>query len=308
MELIILIPILISIIFLKIYTKFGGSRLVRLRKIFQYSGIYPITDHYYQPLINHKKLRNSLRNVRNLPGINFNVKEQLSLLNKLKFAEEFITELKYQQKYNQLSFHFNNGSFESGDAEFLYQIIRYFKPKNIIEVGSGNSTKIAIMAINKNLINNNHKTNHICIEPYEMPWLEKTSVNLVRDIVENVDINIFKKLTKDDLLFIDSSHIIKAQGDVLKLFLEILPLLKKGVIVHIHDIFSPRDYLDSWVLEDIKLWNEQYLLEALLSNSEKYEVVASLNLLKNDYFEKLKIVCPFLDLDREPGSIYLRII
>ncbi len=308
LEIVLLFPIFISALLFKIYTKFGGSRFNNIRNLLQNLGIYPIRDHYYEPLFNHRGLKSSLRQKRFLPGIEFNIQDQIKLLKNLNLAHEFVTNLELEQKNNKLAFYFNNGSFESGDAEFLYQIIRYFKPKNIIEIGSGNSTKIALMATDKNLKEFKYKTNHICIEPYEMSWLEKTKVKVVRNIVENINIDEFSQLKANDLLFIDCSHIIRTQGDVLKIYLEILPFLNKGVIVHIHDIFSPRDYLDSWILDEIKLWNEQYILEALLSNTKRYKIIASLNLLKNDYYDELKNVCPFLDLEREPGSIYLQII
>jgi hypothetical protein len=109
------------------------------------------------------------------------------------------------------------------------------------------------------------------------------------------------------LLFIDSSHIIRPQGDVLKEYLEILPLLPSGVYVHIHDIFTPKDYPSRWVVDNVLFWNEQYMLEALLSNSDRYEVIGALNFLKNNYFDMLKKVCPYLRTSDEPGSFYLRI-
>ena len=100
---------------------------------------------------------------------------------------------------------------------------------------------------------------------------------------------------------------IRPQGDVLHEYLTILPQLQSGVIVHVHDIFSPRDYLDNWVRRDIRFWNEQYLLEATLGNSARYEVIAALNLLKHDHYSELERVCPYLELNREPGSFYFRI-
>jgi hypothetical protein len=87
-------------------------------------------------------------------------------------------------------------------------MIRLKKPKRIIEIGSGHSTKIAQIAISKNSeLNQNYTCNHICIEPYEMPWLEKLKVNVIREKVEDLD--FFNILEKDDILFIDSSHIIR---------------------------------------------------------------------------------------------------
>jgi len=109
-------------------------------------------------------------------------------------------------------------------------------------------------------------------------------------------------------LFIDSSHVIRPNGDILYEYLQILPQLQSGVYVQVHDIFSPRDYLTEWQIEDVRFWNEQYLLEVLLSCEHRYEIVSALNFLKHKYFGDLKRVTPYLTEDREPGSIYFRIV
>ena len=92
--------------------------------------------------------------------------------------------------------------------------------------------------------------------------LEKIGVTVIRQKVEGLGKAVFAELEKGDILFIDSSHIIRPQGDVLFEYLESLPSLNRGVIVHIHDIFSPKDYLKEWVTNEVRFWNEQYLLEA----------------------------------------------
>ena len=115
----------------------------------------------------------------------------------------------------------------------------------------------------------------------------------------------FNDLNKNDILFIDSSHVIKPQGDIIKIFLEILPKLKTGVIIHIHDIFSPRDYPENWLKVENRFFNEQYLLEGILGHSSRYEIMLSLNLLKNDYYNEIKKVCPFLTDKSEPSSFYI---
>jgi hypothetical protein len=122
---------------------------------------------------------------------------------------------------------------------------------------------------------------------------------------------MFSTLEKNDILFIDSSHIIRPQGDVLLIYLTILPMLKKGVYVHIHDIFTPKDYLDSWILENVYLWNEQYLVEAFLSMNKEYKIIGALNFLKHNYFKELSEKCPILkqvphDEQRyEPRSLWI---
>ncbi|MGH8229988.1 MAG: class I SAM-dependent methyltransferase, partial [Steroidobacteraceae bacterium] len=88
-------------------------------------------------------------------------------------------------------------------------------------------------------------------------------------------------------------------------YLEILPSLAAGVIVHVHDIFSPRDYPRGWVLGELKLWNEQYLLEAFLAHNRAWKIVGALNFLKHRHYEALARVCPYLSPEREPGSFYI---
>ena len=272
-------------------------------RLFMKVGLLPVRDHYYQPLINPAKhLTKSLREDRNLPGINFNIKEQLVILQSFNFNKE-LEKFPLKKEGGNLDYYFNNGSFESGDAEFLYNIIRVKKPGKFIEIGSGFSTLIANKAIQKN----ENGCKHICIEPYEVKWIEKLDVEVIRKRVEDIDLSIFKSLEKDDILFIDSSHIIRPQGDVLLEYLEILPQCAPGVIIHVHDIFTPKDYLDDFVFNYHYLWNEQYLLEALLTNNNGFKIIGAVNYLKHHYFNELADKCPILRQQsyREPGSFWI---
>lgn len=296
---------LLSALWLKLVVKAGIGKLGDL--IFMKIGVLPVLDHYYQPMINPKKhLKKSLREDRNLPGINFNVKEQLEILSKFDFNDEL--EKFPVHEVEGVEFHYNNGSYASGDAEYLYNMVRHFKPKRIIEIGSGQSTLMVQNALSKNKSENSqYNCNHICIEPYEMPWLKNLDVELRRELVENVDEALFQKLEPNDILFIDSSHIIRAQGDVLFEFLELLPQIKPGVFVHVHDIFSPKDYLDEWVNKDHKLWNEQYLLEAFLSFNSEFRITGSLNYLTHNHLKEIEAKCPILakQKGREPGAFWM---
>ena len=306
-DLFIFVAIFFTFPILFIYTKLGSRRLPLSRDLFKLLGVYPLKDHYYQPLFNEKKLK-LLDKKRHLPGIDFNINYQINFLKELNYSDEIISIANNDYSKNDYdSFKFNNGSFLPGDADFLYSVIRKFRPRKIIEIGSGYSTIIANKACKKNDLDFNFKTEHLCIEPYEQPWLEKLDVEVKRDLVENISLNLFKELNEHDLLFIDSSHMIRRQGDVLYEYLEILPILNKGVIVHIHDIFTPRDYPLDWLRKDTRFWNEQYILESLLSNQKRYKIIAALNYLKNDYFNELKKVCPMLKHNHQPGSIYLKV-
>lgn len=267
-------------------------------------GVFPIRDHYYEPLFDGRKLRHPLDQERDLPGIEWNVEEQLDLLRSFCFEEE-IRDMAIS-KCGDPDIDFNHGPFRSGDAEFWYSLIRRKKPGKVFEIGSGNSTLIAMNAIRKNREEiPGYQCKHLCIEPYEMPWLEKTGAIVVRKRVEDVGKEIFSELSHGDILFIDSSHIIRPQGDVLFAYLSLLPSLNKGVIVHIHDIFSPRDYLKDFVINEVRFWNEQYLLEAFLTCNRDWKIIGALNYLHHNYFETLQAKCPFLTRDREPGSFYI---
>ena len=275
--------------------------------IFMKLGILPVIDHYYQPLINPRKyLSKSLDAVRELPGVDFNEKEQLEVLAQFNYNAEL---LKFPlDKTTETGYYYNNFSYGTADAEYLYNIIRFYKPRQIIEIGSGLSTMMVKNARDQNRIENNLcACRHICIEPYEMPWLENFDVELLRQKVEDVDKAIFMQLEANDILFIDSSHIIRPQGDVLFEYLEILPLLKKGVLVHIHDIFSPRDYSEKWVFEH-KLWNEQYLLEAFLTFNSEFKIIGALNYLALYHQNELAAKCPVYKrqtIKNNPGAFWM---
>jgi len=300
-DFILSIAVIPAALILLTYRRIGSERFpiatMRLKKI----GLFPIRNHYYEPLFDTTQLKIPLAEDRDLPGINLNKTSQLSFLKTLV--------LRLNIKPIDINhFYINNGSFESGDAEFLYQFIRVIKPNKIIEIGSGNSTKITKIALQKNRYDNNQSTRHICIEPYEQPWLERFgNIDIVRKRVEDCEFDWPNELHAGDLLFIDSSHVIRPQGDVLKEYLEILPQLASGVYIHIHDIFTPKDYLHSMVVDCVRFWNEQYLLEALLSNTDRYEIIGALNFLKHHHYDDLKKICPYLTPEREPGSFYIRV-
>ncbi|MBA7559908.1 hypothetical protein ES708_01526 [subsurface metagenome] len=300
-----------TILFAYIFRYFRKNSLKNFplsKKIFLSIGVLPIIDHYYEPLFNPKHLRYSLRKERFLPGIDFNDTEQLEILRKFSYNDELL-KFPVNKTNNGREYRYNCGSFESGDAEYLYNMIRSFKPKRIIEIGSGNSTLMARNAINKNVSESSgqYYCEHVCIEPYEQPWLEEIGVKVIREKVEDVGLDIFKALNENDILFIDSSHIIRPQGDVLFEYLEILPSLNKGVIIHMHDIFSPKDYLDEWVIDEALLWNEQYLLEAFLTYNKTFRIIGATNYLSHKYNELFSSKCPIYKIQngREPGSFYI---
>jgi hypothetical protein len=283
----------------------GVQHLPNCKNALMKIGVFPIRNHYYEPQFDNRNTSKPLSQDRTLPGIDWNITEQLKILAEFSFSQELADIPK--NKPDTLDFYFDNGTFGYGDAEYWYQLIRTIKPKRIFEVGSGNSTLMAIKAIHANHQQDpDYRCKHICIEPYEIPWLEETGVSVVRKKIEDVGPVFFSELEENDILFIDSSHIIRPQGDVLFEYLELLPTLNKGVVVHVHDIFSPKNYSRQWLEDEVRFWNEQYLLEAFLSHNCRWKIIGALNLLHHNYYEELKFAAPFLTPDCEPGSFYIR--
>jgi hypothetical protein len=269
------------------------------------AGVFPIRDHYYEPQFNFQHTGQTFDADRALPGIEWNDEGQLRLLESFVYTGE-LTNID-RPKTDDMTFSLDNFSFGPGDAEFWYQLIRAKKPSRIIEIGSGHSTLLAVQAVGKNEEEDpGYSCEHTCVEPYEMPWLEKLGIQIVRQKVEDVDLEFFSTLGKNDILFIDSSHMIRPDGDVLYEYLQLLPTLKPGVIVHIHDIFSPRNYPQQWLVDEVRFWNEQYLLEAFLTDNPNWEIIGAVNWLTHNHFDQIKNTAPTLQPESAPGSFYIQ--
>ena len=172
----------------------------------------------------------------------------------------------------------NNNFYFSPDAEVCSAIVCSVKPKQIIEIGSGNSTKL-LRAILKN---NKICCNLTCVDPDPRIDIKDVADQVTNKRFEDSNYKIIiNKLNKKDILFIDSSHEIKPANDVVKIILDVLPKLKSGVIIHIHDIFLPYEYPKEWIVNKHWPWTEQYLVQALLTGSSQYEV-----LWAGHYFQK----------------------
>ena len=270
---------------------FDPKKYSRTFQTWQDREVHITPVHYYYPIPDTRYLSEQIWLKKSkMLGINLNIETQLDLLRNI-FP-------KYRDQYSQFDdrpkkpdqFYFKNEMFDGIDALTLYCMIRHFNPKTIIEVGSGFSTRIFAKAIQQN-----GKGKLICIEPYPKELLTEAlnkSAVLIRERVENLDRQLFEDLEVNDVLFIDSSHIVKIGGDVNFLFLEIIPALKPGVLIHVHDIFFPNEYPKEWVKERLNFWTEQYLLQAFLSFNEKFEVLLSNNYLGLHYEQLLKEVFP----------------
>jgi hypothetical protein len=262
--------------------------------------------HYYSSVVSLDEIgrrQNELwpaQREKIIPGIDLNEKEQLKLFQDLSihFGNLQIPE----KKLDERRFFFRNSYFSYGDAYILGAILMHFKPKRIIEVGSGFSSAL-MLDINEFYLNKEIKLTFI--EPFPEERLASilqqrptSNVTTISCKVQEVELNIFEKLEKGDILFVDSTHVVKTGSDVNYILFEILPVLRKGVIIHFHDIHHPFEYPKSWVLDGFG-WNESYFLKAFLMYNNSYKVLLFLDFFTKYHKDKLDNLPLFF---KSPGS------
>ncbi len=202
----------------------------------------------------------------------------------------------------------NNGFLPGLDIVGIYGIIAKYKPAKCIEIGSGNSTKVARKSIKENNLN----TEIISIDPFPRANIDHLADKIIREPFENLSDNkfIIESLNENDILFIDNSHRVFPNSDAMICFLELLPFLRKGVIVHIHDIYLPYDY-PQFMCD--RFYNEQYMLAAfILANPEKFKTILPNYFISEDA-ELAKIILPMwnhpnlTNVEKHGGSFWLQI-
>lgn len=245
------------------------------------------------------------RNVREVPGVDVNEREQLELLS--NFAQ-YYNEIPWgAEKKNGLRYYFDNAYFLYGDAIVLYSIIRHYKPRRIVEIGSGYSSA-AMLDTNDLFFNNSIEFTFV--EPYPdrlysiLSEDDNLSVEIIEDVIQSVSIGKVTDLEEGDVLFVDSSHVAKIGSDVIHLLSYVLPSLKKGVIIHFHDVFWPFEYPQEWLTSG-RAWNEDYFLKAFLQFNDTFKVIFFNSFLATFHLKELKTYLPLFAMNTG-GSIWIR--
>jgi hypothetical protein len=193
----------------------------------------------------------------------------------------------------------------------LYCMIRDAKPKCVVEVGSGSSTAVIAAALQGNAAMDGRSCTFTSIDPYVVPAIgasldRRVTFKHLKQPVQSVGPELWQAIGPGDILFIDSSHVFKAGSDVEYEFTQVYPTLSTGALVHLHDVFLPRDYPLGWNVEQFRFWNEQQYLATMLDNSDRYEVVAGLAALFDDDPSFFADLVAGFDGAYSPGSIWLR--
>jgi predicted O-methyltransferase YrrM len=229
-----------------------------------------------------------------VPGVDLRESAQLDLAGRIAEAGPLAS-----SRWNESV---ANNMFGRIDGTVLQGMLTVLQPPRVVEIGSGFSTAVML-----DTADSAGTTRWItCVEPY--PQRLKSLLRPSDDIVlferpvQDIPLKTFTDLGEGDLLFIDSTHVAKSGSDVLYLYLEVLPRLSPGVLVHVHDIFWPFSYRAEWLAEG-RDWTESYLLRALLTDSSRWQVELFSDWLWLKHPEVARAIEPGTD---RPGSIYLR--
>lgn len=273
--------------------------------------------HFYSPLPDHDEINRNAktlfdRTAVSVTGIDLNEEFQYELCS--RFAG-FRKEITFSDEPSDGSrYHFNNPYFSYGDAVVLYSMMRSFRPERIIEIGSGFSSA-AMLDTDEQFFEGN--TRFTFIEPFPerldelLTNQDKRKKQVLDKPVQQVPLSVFKELEKNDILFIDSSHVMKAGSDLSFLMFSVLPVLKPGVIIHFHDVLWPFEYPRKW-FNNGRAWNEAYMLRTFLMHNPAYEILFFNSWLEEHHRSMLKRNLPLMlrkpasKITRSNSSLWMR--
>ncbi|MDM8519587.1 class I SAM-dependent methyltransferase [Anaerolineales bacterium HSG6] len=259
-------------------------------RLWEKQGYHITPVSFYYPIPDTRELTKIHPRSHKISGIDFRPEFQLQFLAEIvpQYASEYnafpLTKPASPQK-----FYIENDAFVGIDPHLYHVMIRHFQPRTIIEVGAGNTTLLGAQASRLN-----GHTRYISIEPYPRDFIAQgvSGVEHVQHKAEDLPVDFFRQLRANDILFIDSSHVIKSSGDVCFLILNVLPCLEPGVIVHFHDIYLPFDYSRNLLLNIQYFWTEQYLLQAYLADNDHAELLIGSKFILDKYPTKVKNTFP----------------
>jgi predicted O-methyltransferase YrrM len=239
--------------------------------------------HFYSPIpdpseIDQRRAELFDTSAKSLPGIDLRMEQQLEFLERIaSLSREFPygRPKLFGRPKGKCRYSIDNQFFIEPDAFTLYSVIRCFQPKRIVEIGSGYSSALILDTIERFL---DYSPELVFVEPHPdrlrnlLQSGDAGSSRILEANAQSLPMEVFSQLSASDILFIDSSHVGKCGSDVLHLLFNVLPLLSQGVLIHIHDMFWPFEYPESWYQEG-RCWNEAYLVRAMLMFGSALEIV-----------------------------------
>jgi hypothetical protein len=251
-------------------------------------GCLPMLVHFHSPVPDIEDLRARAVFTRrsNLPGVDLRERQQLALLAELgaRFGGECCWPHEATEDSHQ--FYTANPAFSYGCAAAVHSLIRKHQPRRFLEIGSGWSSRVISAALLRNHEQGAPRAEYTIIDPYPAESTRKLPAltELLEQRVETVDARRFEDLDNNDILFIDSGHTVRTGGDVNFLFLDVVPSVRPGVLIHIHDIPMPYEYAEVYFTNPTfrMFWTESYLLQAFLAYNHAFEILLAMNFLMLD--------------------------
>ncbi len=292
-------------------------RILKFNYLLQKTGnfrfVYPyVPGHYYSPIPDYKEVLSKSQasfdsDAMERSGIDLKEDAQLELVD---VFSKYYSDVPFSYRPGgNTRYYYANAWFSSADAIALYSILRHYRPKSVVEIGSGFSSA-AMLDINDMFLDK--KTHFTFIEPRPQRLFDlfnqedRNKYVVLQKRVQDVSLGVFRALSANDILFVDSSHVVKIGSDVAHIFFAILPVLRPGVIVHFHDIFWPFDYPKEWLLAlpYSRVWNEAYFLRAFLQFNAEFEIMYFNSFLAERHTDVVREKIP-LGLN-EPSSLWLK--
>lgn len=263
---------------------------------------------FYSPLPDWRRLPESTWSTpSSMRGVTFDVEAQLAHLTAdlAPYLAEFTPPRARQA--GPVAYHYENGFFGAVDADVLYATIRHHRPRRVIELGSGFSSLVIAEALERNR-DDGRDGAHDVYDPFSRPDLAPE----IRKVAElhlvsanDVPLSAFAELEAGDVLFVDTTHTVKLASDVNYAILDVLPVLRPGVVVHFHDVFSPWEYPREWFTDPEVFWAEQYLLQAFLMFNDAFAVTLGVNALVQAHPGVVAELMPSAAWARFPGSFWI---
>jgi Methyltransferase domain len=272
------------------------------RSLFSRLGFQIVVKNFYSPIPDLHAVSPEVWERRaELPGIQFDLEGQLAFLSDL---EEYLREFDPPQSdAGPQRYYGANPSYGRGDADLMHAMVRRYRPRRIVELGSGFTTLILAQVMR------DHGGGDLYVyDPYPgVAGPETRGVTSFEPLAaQDVPLSVFEQLEAGDFLVVDTTHTVKVGGDVNRIVLEILPRLAAGVIVHFHDIFLPYEYPREWPERYGLYWTEQYLLQAFLTLNPAYEVLCALHALLREHPERVHELIPALANGGTPATFWIR--
>jgi len=264
-------------------------------------GVYilPADDYVSEPNIIHlERTVDVWAKPSAMSGVHIDLDEQIDNLRRV--CAPFQQEFHRNPYYHYAVKHAVNELFRSGrsrtfgyiEAQVLHAVIRHYKPAQLIDIGGGVPTYCAFQAISMNRRDTALKGHMTCIEPHPIDLIKNLdNVEIIARPIHEVPLEYFRQLGVNDIVFIDSNHVVRSGSEVNYIVLEILPIIPKGVLVQIHDIYLPFDY-DRDVLRNFIHPNETALVAAFLAFNTRYKILFSMSMLHYERRQEMQSALP----------------